>query len=162
MAHDSRAVANEILKIGREKGISMSMMKLIKLVYFAHAWMLGLTGKPLCSDPVEAWKYGPVFRELYGNLPYKGSEIIRAPICNYLNNKPYIEEFTGEEKEIISNVVNAYGKINAFGLSDLTHRIGTPWYHTVKENGYWGEIDNALIQQYYGDKVRKNDKEELG
>ena len=39
--------------------------KLQKLVYYANAWALVWTGRPLVSDSFEAWRDGPVSRNLY-------------------------------------------------------------------------------------------------
>ena len=153
MAHDSRVVANEILRIGGEKGVSMSMMKLIKLVYFAHAWMLGLTGEPLCSDPVEAWPYGPVFRRLYNDLPYEGSQVITDRIKTPWGDI-YAGAFSANESAIMSRVVDVYGNLDAFQLSDITHRPGTPWYQTRQQKGKFQEIDNGMIQAYYEIKAK--------
>ena len=127
MGHDSKAVANEIFKIGQEKGIQMSMMKLIKLVYFAHAWMLGLKGKPLCSDEVEAWQYGPVFRDLYMNLPYRGSQIVDKPVTDIFGEECIDSTFTQYERDLMSRIVDLYGNLHPFQLSDITHKPGTPW-----------------------------------
>lgn len=155
MAHDSRAVANEILKIGREKNVSMSMMKLIKLVYFAHAWLLGVIGKPLCSDPVEAWPYGPVFRDLYFDLPYKGSQVVDKLIEMPFGGV-YTGEFSTDEKSVMSRVVDVYGNLDAFQLSDITHQSGTPWYQTKERKGNFSKIDNSIIKEYYESKARAN------
>lgn len=153
MSHDSRAVANEILKIGWHKNIRMSMMKLIKLVYFAHAWMLGLTGNALCSDPVEAWPYGPVFRNLYNDLPYEGSQII-TDLIKMPNGYDYTGIFSANESAIMSRVVEVYGRMDAFQLSDITHQQGTPWYQTRQQKGKFREIDNGVIREYYEMKAK--------
>ena len=42
-------------------------MHAIKLVYLCHGWMLGIYGRSLIGEPVEAWRYGPVVPE---RLPY--------------------------------------------------------------------------------------------
>lgn len=39
--------------------------KLQKLVYYANAWALVWTGRPLVSDGFEAWRDSPVSRSLY-------------------------------------------------------------------------------------------------
>ena len=147
MAHDSRAVANEILRIGQEKGIKMSMMKLIKLVYFAHAWMLGVTGKPLCSDSVEAWPYGPVFRELYNDLPYEGSQVVNKLIETPFGGA-YTSSFSTDEKSVMSRVVDVYGDLDAFQLSDITHQPGTPWFQTTNSKGNFSKIENKIIKEH--------------
>ena len=152
MAHDSRAVANEILKIGREKGISMSMMKLIKLVYFAHAWMLGLTGKPLCSDPVEAWPYGPVYQRLYNDLPYTGAQTVNKDVIDEAG-LPYKEHFTEDERYLLELIIKRYGNKGAFELSNLTHQPGTPWHKTRYSSGTFMPISNDLIAEYYRQKI---------
>ena len=155
MAHDSRAVANEILRIGQEKGIKMSMMKLIKLVYFAHAWMLGVTGKPLCSDSVEAWPYGPVFRELYNDLPYEGSQVVNKLIETPFGGA-YTSSFSTDEKSVMSRVVDVYGDLDAFQLSDITHQPGTPWFQTRNSKGNFSKIENNIIKEHYESKARAN------
>lgn len=145
--HDSRAVANEILLIGQEKGIPMSMMKLIKLVYFAHGWKLGLKGEPLCSDPAESWRYGPVFRKLYGSLPYRGDDIVKFPVKD--GKDPVISSFNNEDMEILNSVVDTYGSLHAFQLSDITHKEGSPWEVTMKKGGTFAVIDNKLLEEFY-------------
>ena len=69
MTYSTQDIANYFLQKG-EKDPTMTPMKLIKLVYIAHGWNLGLTGKPLVSEDAEAWKYGPVFPSLYNK--YRG------------------------------------------------------------------------------------------
>ncbi|MBV9510077.1 MAG: DUF4065 domain-containing protein, partial [Caulobacteraceae bacterium] len=63
--HDSRTVANRFLELARERGQMLTPMQLLKLVYIAHGWMLGLAGRPLIRDEVQAWQYGPVIPPLY-------------------------------------------------------------------------------------------------
>ena len=44
-------------------------MQVLKLVYYCHAWMLGLYGRPLIRQPIEAWRYGPVVPECVPQPP---------------------------------------------------------------------------------------------
>ena len=44
---------------------SMTAMKLEKLVYYCQCWHLARAGQALFSDPIEAWKQGPVVPALY-------------------------------------------------------------------------------------------------
>lgn len=155
MAHDSREVANALLEIGKRKGVKMSMMKLIKLVFFAHGWHLGIYGTPLCSDRVEAWRYGPVFPDLYRSLPYKGSEIVKEPIIDSFFGIPLNAKFTEQEERLLEKIVDAYGHLNAFQLSDITHENGSPWYQTCYL-GLFAKIDNEVIRDYYAAKLKEN------
>ncbi len=152
---DSIDVANAILSAAQDKGVSMSMMKLLKLVYFAHGWTLGLTGKPLCSDHAEAWRYGPVFRALYNSLPYTGSQAVSFPVKNIFGGQRGNAEFSSEERSIISQVIDIYGNLGAFQLSDITHETGSPWDVTKTESGYFSPISNDLIRDYFKSKAQQ-------
>ena len=60
--HSSIRIAVEFLELAKNQTHykEITTMQLLKLVYIAHGWMLGLYDKPLISDEVEAWQYGPV------------------------------------------------------------------------------------------------------
>lgn len=74
--HDPKAVANYILDCGKEDGETLSPMKLIKLVYLAHGWNLGLTGEPLITEHVQAWRYGPVIPSIYHDFKEYGNQVV--------------------------------------------------------------------------------------
>jgi len=54
-----RIVADDILYLARQANNPLTPMQVLKLAYIAHGWQLGLHGRPLINEPVEAWKYGP-------------------------------------------------------------------------------------------------------
>lgn len=57
-----------ILLSSRKDEPPITHLKLQKLVYYAHAWYIGLNGpnNPLVEDDsIEAWVHGPVFPRLY-------------------------------------------------------------------------------------------------
>lgn len=55
------AVAEHVLKrLG-----SSSTMKLQKIVYYSQAYHLVRYGQPLFCERIEAWRNGPVIRDLY-------------------------------------------------------------------------------------------------
>src|SRR5579871_2106878 len=58
-------IARFFIEKAHQSGKDISPMKLIKLVYIAHAWNLAFYKKPLISESVQAWKYGPVIESLY-------------------------------------------------------------------------------------------------
>src|SRR5215831_13704170 len=65
MAHDVRGIANFVLDIADESSRGVSNLSINKIVYFLHAYFLARFGRPLVSAKIEAWDYGPVFRELF-------------------------------------------------------------------------------------------------
>jgi uncharacterized phage-associated protein len=76
VAHDPRAIANHILRLRSEEGKSLTIMQLIKLVYFADGWSMELLGKPLSRDNAQAWKFGPVYPTVYSAFKHFGSSAV--------------------------------------------------------------------------------------
>ena len=80
----STRVAREFLHITKGKDLNLTPLKLMKLVFFAHGWCLGLTKKPLVCELVEAWPTGPVFPDLYRVIgKYGESAVDFAPIIRF-------------------------------------------------------------------------------
>lgn len=143
------SIANEFLKLASEEGQSLSPMKLIKLVYVAHGWSLGLRGRRLVDRAPEAWPYGPVFSDLYKSTKRYGRGAVTAPIGD--DEIPLDDTST---RSFVKSVWNAYKKMDAFTLSDITHMPGTPWYEVFKVmfegNPPSGEpIGDDLIKEHY-------------
>jgi len=68
------SIASYFLHKAAESNQTLTPMKVIKLVYLAHAWNLGLFGNPLFEEKAQAWKYGPVIPSLYHALKFFGNE----------------------------------------------------------------------------------------
>ncbi len=73
------AIANYFVRKSLDSGIPVTPMKLVKLVYVAHGWYLGLTGEPLIAEGVQAWKYGPVVPSVYDKFKMYGGSAITEP-----------------------------------------------------------------------------------
>lgn len=72
----SIAVANYFIQKTQDARRAITPMKCMKLVIIAHGWHLAKTGKPLLSEPVLAWKYGPGISTLYTEIKeYKDKPI---------------------------------------------------------------------------------------
>lgn len=132
---------------------AVTPMQLMKLTYLAHAWMLGLAGRPLLNEPVEAWQYGPVLPSLYQATKSYGSQPI-DDVPAYA----YPEEFTEDEKSIMTQVADLYGKFTGIQLSSMTHQPGTPWDQTWKKTGKSSPISNDLIEEFYREKAANTTK----
>ncbi len=161
--HDSRAIANEILDIARSDGISLTPMQLLKLVFFAHGWHYGLRGGPLTKHDFYAWQYGPVVREVYWAFSGFG----RAPITEYATDEyglPYRADLDVYQRRLLRSVVRAYGRKNAFTLSNMTHEPGTPWSQTYKA-GQRARILQKTIRSYFEalvDRSRTRNEQQRG
>ena len=144
MAHSSEAVANKFLEKAGADGLDP--MKLLKLTYLAQGWMLGLYGPPLIWNDVEAWRYGPVFREIYNRVAGRACVIDRLPISK-------TEKFEADEADLVDQVWEKYGAKSGLQLSALTHAAGSPWDITYRKFGQNSVIPKTLIREYYAKKA---------
>ncbi len=167
MSYDPKAIANDFLSRARGDGVSLSPMKLQKLVSFAHGWWLALTGRPLIHEQVEAWAFGPVIPSLhrafrrFGNGPI--SETASLPTTMESVDRSETDRtvlpvgFRPEESEslrlFLDRVWEIYGKYSAIRLANATHQPGTPWHQVYCEYGgdipKGTDIPTASIREYF-------------
>jgi len=155
-------IANYFIKKHGKANSTMTPMKLVKLVYIAHGWYLGITGNPLLDENPEAWKYGPVIPSVYHRFKRYG----RNPINEIVGNEDPENVLSDEVKSFLDRIWLVYGKYSAIQLSAKTHEKGTPWYQVwnrkVEKVGYGWEafslyqIPDTLIQDYYKAKLNTN------
>ena len=139
-------------------------MQVMKLSYFAHGLKMGLLGEgqPLSNEFVQAWKFGPVFPKIYHEFKYEPPGKIKHEAEDFNEDTGRLQiiesRFNNEELEVLDTVNKIYGDLDAWQLSELTHREGTPWHKAWKENG--GErgifgitIPNKNIAEHFKNEV---------
>lgn len=141
--HDARSIANKFIELAGEHGNSLTPMQLLKLVYIAHGWMLGLYGVPLIKNRIQAWKFGPVIPDLYHAVKHCKDGPVLNPIR--VPDEPFAEA----EDNIIRQIYEIYGEISGVGLSNLTHQPGTPWDRVFVDGLSHIPIPNDIIQEHY-------------
>lgn len=127
-----------------EKTGSISTMTLEKLAYYCLVWTLVWYNKPLFLNKFQAWKKGPVCKELFDS--HKGKRVISAEMINSSR------DLSQDEKKIVDCVLSVYGSENGEFLSELTHNE-KPWNITrgdLPENASCEKIiSNDLIRESY-------------
>jgi uncharacterized phage-associated protein len=165
MATSALAVSNKFLDIAWGEGNAITPMQLQKLVYFAHGWHLALFDNALISEPVRAWRYGPVIKSVYNKFKEFGNNSItkKATDLKYFEERgefvPVVPVLIGENKEVVVNRVwKVYGKYDGIQLSNITHQPGSPWSQVVAK--YNNDpplgltIPDDLIKDYFKNQVR--------
>ncbi|KAA3436976.1 Panacea domain-containing protein [Rufibacter hautae] len=147
------AVANFFLKKSFDTGEPVTNMKLVKLVYIAHGWYLGLSGQPLLTEPVEAWKYGPVVPSIYYSFKDYGGEAIRQMVTagNATESSP-VSLSDPDLVPFLEKIWEVYGQFSGVDLSAMTHQDQTPWKQVWDTQGKHSNnviIPNDLIKEYY-------------
>lgn len=129
--HDARAIANFFLDRADSRGTTLSIMTLLKVLYFAHAWYLAKEDKPLIAQQFEAWDYGPVSRVVYDQFKKFGKSPINTRAVSFDPNKvsycPASCILDSETENFLCDIFDYYSQFHAFKLSDLTHEKGGPW-----------------------------------
>jgi uncharacterized phage-associated protein len=170
MAYRALEVANELLSLPGAAA-RLTQMQLQKLVYLANGWNWAINGDQLVADPVEAWDYGPVYRDLYDHTRFRGKEPLGRLITDAdseaarvfgfrdSNSRAYHASLTERERSVIEHVWKRYGPLSGTQLSAMTHQKGTPWFTTYTTRGRSAVIPQDVIQRHYdglADRAQSN------
>ena len=90
-------------------GETIDEMKMHKLLYFAQREHYAILSSPLFDEDFEGWQYGPVSPNVRSFFTKDG--------INYAT-----DDISPESAYIINNVIEEYGKIESWKLSELTHK----------------------------------------
>ena len=121
-------VAKYFIKKNTEDGKGLDKLKLQKLLYYAQAWNLVLNKEPLFSERIEAWVHGPVVPEVYQE--FKNFDFIN--LKEGFITESDLNQFSKEEKNVLDNVWELYGKYDGPYLEFLTHNE-SPWQEARNE-----------------------------
>lgn len=141
---DSIIVADDILKLAKDKGLHFTPMQLMKLTYIAHGFGLALLDRDLIPERIEAWKYGPVIPDLYRVTKRFGRNTIPH---DCIADEPLRSD--EDAQGLLKQVVDKYGHLSGYALSQLTHRSGSPWHTVYRADEYGIEIPDDLIRNHY-------------
>lgn len=153
-------VANFFLDRAEEEGISLTQLKLMKLVYIAYGWYLAITGEKLFIENIQAWKHGPVIPSLYHEFKHFGSQPIEGRATSFdwesLDTSiPRIPQSDETTLNVLSLVWDVYKRFTGSALVRKTHEEGSPWAKAYKEGERDIVIDPAVIGSHY--KARLNE-----
>jgi uncharacterized phage-associated protein len=145
-------VAKVILHVAAERNISITNLKLQKLLYYSQAWHLAILKKPLFHERIEAWVHGPVVPVVFG--------IYKASRWNPLSDpgETIIEE--GDPawpiRNHISEVMDAYASLTGPQLEALTHEEN-PWKSArngiAQDAPSTAVISHASMMEFYSSRI---------
>jgi len=124
----------------------ISNLKLQKLLYYAQGAFLGVYGKPLFSEDIEAWQHGPVVSPIYHTFKHFGNKGIDFDqVVDELSiaQNP-MELFSPDETELLESIYENFGQYSAWKLRNMTH-AEDPWLKTPPDQ----VIGNNLIATYF-------------
>jgi len=146
--YDARAVANTIVAMAAGTGQRVSHLKLQKLLFLCHAFYIVSRGRPLVKREFEAWKRGPVHRDVYEAF----RKYSRRPIDQPAERLDPVRRTWSiiapvEDDDVVAvmrRVLDFYLGWSARQLVDLTHAKEGPWDYVVR---------NAEVQANLGFRI---------
>lgn len=124
-------------------GKPVTPMRLLKLLYVAHGYSLGLHGVPLLDELVFAWQYGPIVPGAYQAV----REFRSSPVTWVLGSCG--ETLSDGEKAVLDRVLATYDLATAIQLSAAMHQPGSPWSIIWGSTGHNTVIPDELIKIFY-------------
>ena len=136
-------VARYLLWLADRERTGLDHLKLQKLVYYAQAFHLAYRDEPLFTEPLHAWRYGPVSPDLWSRYRYTRGHL-RPP------------EHSGEEqldersRDLVEMVYERFRDLPASDLVRRTHDEW-PWQEAMKraDNGGSDVILPEAMRAYY-------------
>lgn len=126
----------------------MSTIKLQKLVYYSQAWSATWLDRPMFPERVEAWKNGPVVRDLFNS--HRGARELSALGRGEASN------LAEDESRIVDFVCSFYGSQDAADLVLYVHEED-PWLDAY-EQGQNTEVTVDAMANYYAQLEDLNDQ----
>ena len=161
MQADPRDIANLVLDVADRLKREVTNLALNKIVYFLHGNYLARYNEPLVDATIEAWQYGPVFREIY----YEFKRFEDRPITAKAQRidpadglrKTFVMQFPPERQTVMEDLAQAYLNIRPGRLVDMSHVEDGPWYDAWNYEGTVNPgmaISDEAIEAYFSQKVR--------
>lgn len=153
--YNSRTVANSFLTLASQEEKVLTHMQVQKLSFLAHGWGLAFDNH-LINDEVQAWRYGPVFPQMYSAFQRFGHRPIPSLFFLPDGTAPLIQD--DDDLELLEAVLNGYGHFSGPELSTLTHRPNSPWDQTY-EDGKNVVIPDRIIKRYFSELKKAQDRQ---
>lgn len=127
-----------------EGGDPLSLLKLLKLMHYAEGSFLATERGSLFSNPIIAWRHGPVIKslwDLYADEPYS------LPVSD--DEKQQLSLICKEDQDLLEDVFQTFGQLSAWKLRNMMLQE-TPWIKATNNGEIMNcEIKRELIKAYF-------------
>jgi uncharacterized phage-associated protein len=144
------------LDVGDERQLPISVMKLLKVLYFAYGWYLASRGCRLFHNPIQAWDHGPVVRCVWEEFEGQRTAITtRAMVLDLASGCRTLAttDLDAIDIEFIRAISLEHLHEGAWALSERTHEADTPWsavWHSSGQSANLGmRIADDMIREYF-------------
>ena len=136
-------VAEYFLVQAEERGQRLGHLKLQKLCYYAQGFYLAFRREPLFREPLRAWAYGPVVRELWDVYRYAQGPIAAPEGYD-------AEALSPGERRFLDIVLERLWQYSGTDLSQFTHEEA-PWRDAYKrlKDGEGDVITHESLTEWF-------------
>ncbi|MBR2172727.1 type II toxin-antitoxin system antitoxin SocA domain-containing protein [Sphingopyxis sp.] len=161
MNQNPKAIANLILDVANQIGRPASNLTLNKIAYFAHGSYLAKYKSPLIDAKIEAWQYGPVFREIYHEFKKCGDKNVSffAKELNVDTGDMEVAQWSlpDDQVDFLRTVIASYLELSPGYLVEKSHLEDGPWHKAWYYEGRINpgmEISDEAILAHFSAQVR--------
>ena len=140
-------VAKYFLHKANIGGDLITNLRLQKLLYYAQAWYLVNFDRPLFSDEIKAWRFGPVIESVYHKFKkFRHTAII------YKSNGEIEKIFSTTDLDFLNEFYNIYIDYSANALLQMSHNEA-PWKEAYESPSQI--ITIARMKEFYTQKYEE-------
>lgn len=142
MEYSARVIAEKVLKYCIECKKPISNLQLQKILYYIQIGYYKREKSFIIRENFEAWKFGPVIRDVYYDYCENGANEIK----NILDTNI---EISRRERIIINKIVKEKIKETPWDLVKESHRKDGAWYRVYyDDNNTEKIIDKDMLIKY--------------
>lgn len=123
MAYTAMQIAAEVVRQYHEKSQSITNLKLQKVLYYIQIECLQKKGVPAFGDDIEAWRHGPVVRDVYNTFCAYIANPISEDDPDVVGNQVPINR---DISQCIADIVDRTIPYDPWELVDKSHETA-PW-----------------------------------
>ncbi len=161
MQQDTKAIANGFISQALESELNLDVIKLQKLIYYAHGWHLAITKMPLIREPIQAHKFGIVIPSIYLASRQYGLAKLESLYQEFkIESGHWIKPMPAHlslAAKLINKLGMLYGQTSTIELINLTQRQEAPWAQCRAKKSRM--IDDALMTQFFASVANIDTKE---
>ena len=125
--YDVRSIANWCIRQARAEGIKTSRLWLNKIVSLIYQESLTSNLALLTPARMEAWDFGPVFREIYYSYPDGEYDLFYRFNVSRRCREVAMDPFASKDLDLFKKVWMKFGHLSGSRLTTITHAPDTPW-----------------------------------
>lgn len=144
-------INRNMIDVANKEDEQMTLLKLLKLLYYAEGCSLALDRGSLFGEKIVAWEHGPVVEEVWRNF---GDAYNLQVSSGDMENS--MSKFTSEDNELLEDVYSVFGGYSASGLRNKTHKE-SPWLDATNGGRIFNaEITRDAMTRYFKENYVKN------